>query len=151
MASLFPTFDVPKVIENENKTDNRQKSSLYFDFELGDFALEKTGDIKTASPYDAWVQWCLKTVYTQRWAFLAYSSQTGVEMEEAFWQETRPEQQSYMESTIIEALLADPYSRTKRVYDFDFQWKTDSVDVTFVVSGIWDQDAPIKANLKKRG
>ena len=116
MNNLFPTFAVPKVVENKIPKENRTKKSVYFDFEKGDFSLESNGEIKTATPYDAWVQWCLKTVLTQRWAFLAYSTQAGVEIEEAFAQQDRKAQESYMEKTITEALLADPYQRTKRVY-----------------------------------
>lgn len=53
MPSLFPVFEVPKVIENSQQRDNRQKSSLYFDVEKGDFALDNAGKIQTATPYDA--------------------------------------------------------------------------------------------------
>ncbi len=149
MDKLFPTFAVPKVVEGTLQEENRTKKSLYFDFEKGDFALEGSGEIKTATPYDAWVQWCLKTVLTQRWAFFAYSSQAGVEMEEAFSQQDRKAQESYLEKTVTEALLADPYSRTKRVYDFTFVWQTDGVKVTFWVSGLWHEDKELTAFLMK--
>lgn len=150
MPNLFPIFEVPKVIEKNQKADKRQKSSLYFDFEKGDFALDSAGKIQTAEPYDAWVQWCLKTVYTQRYAFLAYSNQVGVEMEEAFQQPSREEQESNIEVTVTEALLADPYQRTKRVYDFLFEWETDGLKVIFTVSGIWDRNTVLTANFKKK-
>ena len=93
------------------------------------------------------MQWCLKTVLTQRWAFFAYSSQAGVEIEEAFAQQDRKAQESYMEKTITEALLADPYQRTRRVYDFTFVWKTDGVEVTFWVNGLWVEDKKLTAFL----
>ena len=147
MNNLFPTFAVPKVVENKIPKENRTKKSVYFDFEKGDFSLESNGEIKTATPYDAWVQWCLKTVLTQRWAFLAYSTQAGVEIEEAFAQQDRKAQESYMEKTITEALSADPYQRTKRVYDFTFVWKTDGVEVTFWVNGLWYQEKELTAFL----
>lgn len=147
MNNLFPTFAVPKVVENKIPKENRTKKSVYFDFEKGDFSLESNGEIKTATPYDAWVQWCLKTVLTQRWAFLAYSTQAGVEIEEAFAQQDRKAQESYMEKTITEALLADPYQRTRRVYDFTFVWKTDGVEVTFWVNGLWVEDKKLTAFL----
>lgn len=148
MADLFPVFSVPNVIDKSDKS-NFQTSSLYFDFEKGDFALDKAGQIKTAKPYDAWVQWCLKTVYTQRWAFLAYSGQCGTEIEEAFNQTDKQSQESEIERTITEALLADPYNRTIRVYDFTFYWEVDSVDVTLNISGIWDKDAVLNVKLQK--
>lgn len=135
------------MVENKIPKENRTKKSVYFDFEKGDFSLESNGEIKTATPYDAWVQWCLKTVLTQRWAFLAYSTQAGVEIEEAFAQQDRKAQESYMEKTITEALLADPYQRTKRVYDFTFVWKTDGVEVTFWVNGLWYQEKELTAFL----
>lgn len=149
MADLFPSFSTPKIINDNKQTDNIQKSSIYFDFEKGDFRLNNGGSIETAMPYDSWVQWCLKTVYTQRYSFMSYSNQVGVEIEEAFMQETQKEQESYIEKTITEALLADPYQRTKRVYDFNFEWGVDKVNVTFWVSGIWDKSELIHTNLKK--
>lgn len=150
MSSLFPSFDVPIIIEESKKTDNIQKSSLYFDFESGDIKLDNTGRIETASPYDTWVQWCLKTVYTQRWAYMGYSDQVGVELEEALNQDGRKAQESYIERTVTEALLADPCNRTKRVYDFIFDWQTDGVNVTFTVSGIWNDNAKLTANLTRK-
>ena len=144
---LYPAFDVPKIEETPEK-NNRQVSSLYFDFEKGDFALDGTGNAKTATPYDSWVQWCLKTIYTQRWAFMAYDSQTGIELEEAFAQSKRELQESYIQKTVTEALLADPYSRTVRVYNFKFNWGVDSLDLEVTVSGIWDKDAVLNAKLK---
>lgn len=149
MNKLFPTFAVPKVVEGTLQEENRTKKSIYFDFEKGDFALEGSGELKTATPYDTWVQWCLKTVLTQRWAFFAYSSQAGVEMEEAFAQQDRKAQESYLEKTVTEALLADPYGRTKRVYDFTFVWQTDGVEVTFWVSGLWHEEKELTAFLMK--
>lgn len=145
---LYPAFEVPS-IKDTIKKDNRQMTSLYFDFEKGDFVLSNTGDIKTATSYDSWVQWCLKTIYTQRWAFMAYGSQTGVELEEAFAQNNRALCESYIQKTVTEALLADPYSRTVRVYDFKFKWGVDSVDLELTVSGIWDDDAVLNAKLMK--
>lgn len=148
MAKLFPVFDVPKVLPGK-KQNRRNMSSLSFDFEKGDFSLDKSGQIKTAQPYDAWVQWCLKTIYTERWAFLAYSGQAGAEIEEALEQPERELQESYIEKTVTEALLADPYSRTVRVYGFEFNWKTDSVDIEVSVSGIWDKCAVLHVKLQK--
>ena len=150
MSDLFPVFDVPKIIMSEDDLA-KQRVGMSFDFETGDFKLDNGGRIETASPYDVWVQWCLKTVYTQRWAYLGYSDQIGVELEEAFNQEDNAAKESYIEYTISEALLADPYNRTKRVYDFNFNWETDSVKVTFVISGIWDNDYTMTVNLRTGG
>lgn len=58
-------------------------------------------------------------------------------------------QKSYLEKTVTEALLADPYGRTKRVYDFTFVWQTDGVEVTFWVSGLWHEEKELTAFLMK--
>ena len=150
MSDLFPVFEVPKIIASEDDLV-KQRAGMSFDFETGDFKLDNAGRIETATPYEVWAQWCLKTVYTQRWAYLGYSDQIGVELEEAFNQEDNAAKESYIEYTISEALLADPYNRTKRVYDFNFNWETDSVKVTFVISGIWDNDYTMTVNLRKGG
>lgn len=42
MANLFPTFAVPKVVENNIKEENRTKQSIYFDFEKGDITDRKS-------------------------------------------------------------------------------------------------------------
>lgn len=151
MPSLFPTFAVPKVVGEEKKPENRMKGSLYFDFAKGDFLLNSEGNIESATPYEAWCQWCMKTVYTQRFAFLGYSGQVGTELEEALNETTKKAQESALIRTITEALLADPYSRTKRVYSFLFQWGTDSLEVTFTVMGVWDKDATMTAKFLKGG
>lgn len=145
MSKLFPTFDVPKIVESnrEDNAVNRKKKSLYFDFEKGDFATDKLGIILTANPYDSWVQWCIKTVYTQRWSYLAYSGQVGTEMEEAFKNNTRKSQEEAIQKTITEALLADPYKRTARVYDFIFKWNIDSLAVTFSIMGLWNESSVV--------
>lgn len=150
MPNLYPTFDVP-AITLENTTLNKQKVSIYFDFEKGDYCLDNSGKIISATPYEAWCQWCLKTVYTQRWAFLGYSDQIGIEMEEAFNQPSNKATESILIRTITEALLADPYERTKRVYDFHFNWHVDGLNVTFTVNGAWGEDATLTAKFKKGG
>ncbi len=94
MADLFPFFEVPKVISSDEITA-KQFKGIYFDFEKGDYRLDGAGRIETAAPYDVWVQWCLKTVYTQRWAYLGYSDIVGVELEEAFKQDDRASKESY--------------------------------------------------------
>lgn len=145
--ALYPTFDVPAVVEQVQEPYNKTKQSLYFDFNKGDFAIDRSGRLQTATPYETWIQWCLKTVYTQRWSCLAYSDQIGVELEEALETTGRGAQESYIKRTITEALLADPYGRTKRVYGFSFHWGADSVEVIFIVSGVWQEESKLTAVL----
>ncbi len=150
MPDLFPAFEMPKVVVSDDDFA-KQRVGINFNFETGDFNIDNAGRIETASPYEVWIQWCMKTIYTQRWAYLGYSDQIGVEIEEAFNQEDKGTRESYIEYTVSEALLADPYNRTKRVYDFNFKWENDSVKVGFTVSGIWDNDYTMTVNLHKAG
>lgn len=152
MPNLYPVFDVPKVAaEGAAPAEKRQKGSFLFDFETGDFALDQAGKLIEATPYEAWQQWCLKTVYTERFAFWGYSGQVGAELTAAFQEKGKEAQESAIIKTVTEALLADPYKRTQRVFDFTFDWGTDSVDVTFYVAGVFEEGAaPITARLGKR-
>jgi hypothetical protein len=68
-------------------------------------------------------------------------------MIEAFAEPTRATQQAAMERTISEALMADPYNRTLYVRDFVWNWKTDSVEVTFTVVGREGRNATLTATL----
>ncbi len=147
-VNLFPVFEIPKIIDTETKQENRNRYSAYFDFVKGDFLQDGTGTVLEASPYDAWVQWCLKTANTQRWAFLSYSDNLGVEIEEAFKEHSKAAIESELIKTIDEALLADPYGRTVYVKDFKFDWGVDSVKVTLTIKGIWEQDAVITVEYK---
>lgn len=146
--SLYPVFKIPQIIDTEVKQENKNKYSAYFDFVKGDFLQDGTGTILKSTSYDAWVQWCLKTVNTQRWAFLSYSDNVGVEIEEAFRENSKAAIESEIIKTIDEALLADPYSRTVYVKDFKFDWGVDDVSVTLTVKGVWEQDAVITVKYK---
>lgn len=151
MPALYPSFDIPAIVNNAVGESNRQKSSIYFDFALGDFACNSSGSIVTATPYEAWCQWCMKTVYTQRFAFMGYSDQVGIEAAEAFNEESRNATESTLIRTITEALLSDPYERTKRVYDFLFEWNVDGLSASFTVVGLWENDAILTARFKEGG
>ncbi len=147
MANLFPTFAVPTVL-GETKTKTEQyRSSLAFDLETGEFVVDGGGKMKYCSGYDAWVLWCVKTIQTQRWAHLAYRSNIGTELKEAFTLWDRSAQESHLERTVTEALLADPKGRTVRVYDFEFLWETDSLYLTCTIFGQKGDTASISVSL----
>ena len=84
-----------------------------------------------ADGHRAWAQWCVKTVLTERFAYLAYSGNYGVEIDEALKQPTRAAVETEVERTITEALLADP--RTYAVRDFSFEWRGNELYVSFTV------------------
>ena len=132
MLNLYPTFEPPTIVEQEQpQLAPEYPKSYLFDFEKGDFVLDGAGRIVIADGHRAWVQWCVKTVLTERFAYLAYSGNYGVEVEQARKQSDRTLVEMEIERTITEALLVDP--RTELVRDFAFRWYADELYVTFTV------------------
>ena len=147
--NLFPVFDVPSILVEDRRNTQRYRPAPLWDFESGDFVLNGARQPLYGSGYDAWVLWCIKTIMTQRWAHLGYSSNAGIEAEEAFKQPDRKAQESMLTRTISEALLADPMGRTRRVHSFKYQWLADSLLITCEVVGRDGNSATIDANLRR--
>ena len=63
---LFPVFDLPEIPDTE-ELEERYSPSAYFDFEKGDFVRDGAGKIKKSEGKDAYIQWCLKVVSTERY------------------------------------------------------------------------------------
>jgi len=117
MPNLYPVFEVPELVEQQ-QTEPAPKygKSWLFDFKKGDFVLDGAGRVVEADGHTAWVQWCIKTILTQRFAYVIYSSDYGTELEEAQKQPDRKAVEIELERAITEALLVDP--RTEMVKDF---------------------------------
>jgi hypothetical protein len=147
--NLFPVFDVPSALYgDEILTKNRYAPAPLFDIEKGDFVVDGAKQMLYGNGYEAWILWCTKTILTQRWAFLGYSTNAGIEAEQAFVEPDRSAIESAFERTITEALLADPAGRTQQVREFAFSWCGDSLSISCVVSGDDGDSATISANLK---
>ena len=132
MANLYPVFEMPELIEQQQaQPEPEYPKSYLFDFEKGDFVRDGTGRIVVCDGHTAWVQWCIKAVMTERFSCLAYSGNYGVEINEALKQPTRAGVETEVERTITEALLADP--RTYAVRDFSFKWRGNELYVSFTV------------------
>lgn len=131
MPNLYPTFEMPELVEDQQPVPEPEYPESYlFDFKKGDFVLDGAGRVVEADGYAAWVQWCIKTILTQRFAYVIYSSDYGTELEEAQKQPDRKAVEIELERAITEALLVDP--RTEMVKDFVFEWEGDTVKVSFV-------------------
>lgn len=147
MADLYPTFDVPAILEETQKNEDIYKGSSYFDFYTGDFSLDGGGRMVASSGFDAWKQWCIKTIATQRRAYYNYTDGLGIEGEQAMAQPTAELQQLALETTIKEALLADPYGRTVEVRDFSWTRGVDSLHMSCTVVGQDDRTATIEYDI----
>ncbi len=130
MPNLYPTFEVPELVEQQ-QTEPAPKygKSWLFDFVKGDFVLDGAGRVVEADGHTAWMQWCIKTILTQRFAHVIYSFDYGTELEEALKQPSRKAVEAELERAITEALIVDP--RTEMVRDFAFDWQGDQVKVSF--------------------
>jgi len=130
MPNLYPVFDMPEIIEQQQtEPEPRYGKSWLFDFKKGDFVVDGAGRLVEADGHTAWVQWCVKTVLTERFAHVIYSSDYGAEIEQSLKQPSRKAVEAELERVITEALLVDP--RTGLVKDFEFEWERDTVKVTF--------------------
>ncbi len=133
MSSTYATFPVPDIYEEPKVRD--RKTSMYFDFKTGDFVVGSTGKIRESDYIDTWIQWCLKAVYTQRYAHLAYTKNYGSELEKALQMQERALIEGSVERTIQETILADALHRTSSVRNFEHTWETDALNTRFVVVG----------------
>lgn len=131
MPELFPTFEPPELVEESEEATPEYPPSWKFDFEKGDFLLDGAGRPVIADGHTAWIQWCIKAVLTQRYAYLAYDPEYCCDWEGLKDQPTRAAKESWIEREITEALMVDP--RTEKVQDFAFEWVGDEVRVSFTV------------------
>ena len=132
MSNLYPVFEMPELMEQQQtELAPRYGKSWLFDFKTGDFVIDGAGRVVQADGYTAWAQWCVKTVLTERFAYLAYSQNYGTEIEAALRQPSRQAVEAELERVITEALLVDP--RTQVVRDFRFTWQGDQLQVAFTV------------------
>ncbi len=135
MPSLYPAFDMPELIEQQQaEPAPRYGKSWLFDFAKGDFVVDGAGRVAWADGHRAWVQWCMKTVLTERFAYLIYSWDYGTEIESALRQPSRKVVEAELERAMTEALLVDP--RTQVVRDFRFTWEADQLKVAFTVEPV---------------
>ncbi|WP_080839982.1 DUF2634 domain-containing protein [Cohnella massiliensis] len=132
MPSLFPVFDAPELVEeNRQSSAPAYRRSWLFDLESGDFVIDGSGRVAEADGLNAWAQWCIKAVMTERFAFLSYGPNYGGELREAKRQPTKKAAEAEIARTITETLLVDP--RTETVRDFAYVWRGDEVMVSFTI------------------
>lgn len=130
MANLYPTFDVPSVLDGQQEVKKAVKS-WHFDSEKGDFMTDGGNKVIKADEWTTWAQWCMKVLQIERFACLAYSGQIGIESEEIRSQTTREAAQSILEKNVTEALQVHP--STELVNDFKYTWETDKLKAQFTV------------------
>ena len=141
---LFPVFDLPE-IPDDPEYDERYQSSVYFDFETGDFIRDGANKLVRANGKEAYIQWCMKVIATERETCLAYSSDIGTEFEELD-EVDRESKESEIERTITETLLVHP--ATEYVRDFSFSYSPGEIRVSFLVKGYpWEYEEQLEISI----
>lgn len=125
--NLFPTgyneaLCTMEIEEIHDKRATGYRRSVYFDDELGDFVRDGQFRLKDATGIEAWKQWCVNTVQTQRFASPYYSTDIGIDWKSIIGEGDHDLAESLLRAEITDALLADPYGRTKEVSSITFEW-----------------------------
>lgn len=152
MPNLFPMnyeSEVIKLVETTSDTVAGYKPSLYFDGK--DIQRDGQNRVIESTGVEAWEQWCMKCCMTERYKYPAYSTDFGIEVDEALKAETREKAESILTREISEALMADPYKRTSFIEDLIFDWQLapDSVDIKIRAVGM--DDVTIDFTIRMKG
>lgn len=143
---LFPVFDVPELVTVAPAEEQKYKGSVYFDYNLGDFRRDGAGKMTVAEGREAYAQWCLKVVMTERMAHLAYNSDIGTELMDAVAQTDIEAIKSSIERTITEALMV--HKTTEYVRNFEFALSPSEIKCEFTVKGKDWEEIRLSANYK---
>ena len=141
-VNLFPEGYEAEVITAEDMEGESivgYRPGVAFDYEKGDFMLDGMNKMLDYTGIDSWKSWCINCLSTERYKYLAYSTDFGVSTESAMKAATRSEAESILTREISEALLADPYNRTMYVEEITFDWTApDGVTAYVIIQGIED-------------
>lgn len=128
---LFPTFEIPATPLNAKKDAEMEfRPSPLFDYDAGDFVRDGANRVVMVDGREAFRVWVRKIVNTQIQTCLSYMD-AGIDAESAMQAPNRAAAESILERSISEALLNN--TCTERVYDFQFTWDADAVQVHFTV------------------
>lgn len=155
MANLFPTgYENAVITEADRKSNSATgyRNGIAFDFETGDFKRDGKNSLMDSDGIESWKSWCITCLQTERYAHLACPSDFGIDTAAAMRATSMAEAESILTREITEALLADPYGRTKYVEDITYEWTApDTVMISATIHGIEDVSIDITAYLTKGG
>lgn len=154
MPNLFPEGYEEAVVSVDDVTEDKPvgyKASIFFDEELQDLTRDGQYRVGSASGIDAWEQWCINCIQTERDVYPSYGEFFGIKTIEALATNDRQKTESILTREICEGLQNDPYGRTEYVSNIVFDWSgPDELDVTVTVRGIDDVTIDITATINMR-
>ena len=155
MANLFPEGYEDEVITAEDlasSTPTGYRNGVAFDNETGDFRRDGKNQLMDSNGIESWKSWCIICIQTERYAHLACPSDFGIDTAAAMRASSQEEAESILVREITEAILADPYERTKYVEDIEFDWTApNAVKVRAIIHGIDDVSIDLEAYISKGG
>lgn len=125
-------FEIPDELDDIAGPDEELAygTSWAFDFITGDF-VTVAGKVPETNGHRAWVDRCIKAMFTERFVWLAYTDDFGVDLQGLRDATSIAERETFLENAITDALETD--SETGRVYGFTFAWSGDSVVVSLTI------------------
>ena len=131
MPDLFPTVGVTnaKYIDEVASDKVNYGKTVQFDFEKHEFILSPTGKQKTVTGSNAWAEWCVKAISSERYKYLIYSDNYGEEIDTLLGK-SYPKKvvESEIKRMVKDCLMA--YKRTASVDNFTFTWIDDGIMFT---------------------
>lgn len=151
--NLFPEGYEEEVITEEDLKSEQPpgyRNGIAFDSQLGDFLRDGMYKLLDSDGIESWKSWCINCIQTERYKHLAYSTDFGIELDKAMKASSREEAESILTRQITEAIMADPYQRTKYIEEIIFEWTApDAVVVAVTIHGIDDVTIDITAYITK--
>ena len=151
--NLFPEGYEEEIITQEDLTSEQPtgyRNGIAFDSQLGDFLRDGMHKLLDSDGIESWKSWCINCTQTERYKHLAYSTDFGIETDKAMKASSREEAESILTRQITEAIMADPYQRTKYIEEIIFDWTApDAVAAYVKIHGIDDVTIDLVAYLTR--
>ena len=151
--NLYPVgYDLEVITEEDLQSGEPvgYRNGISFDYELGDFPRDGMNKMLDSTGIESWKSWCINCLHTERYKHLAYSTDFGIEIDAVFSATSREEAESILTRQINEALMADPYKRTKYIEEITYDWTAPDALVVFAaIRGVDDATIDITAYITK--
>lgn len=152
-VNLFPEGYEEEVITAEDLATEQPagyRNGISFDNQRGDFLRDGMHKLLDSDGIESWKSWCINCLQTERYKHLAYNTDFGIELEKALKAVSREEAESILTRQITEAVMADPYQRTRYIEEIKFDWLApDTVSVAATIHGVDDVTIDITAYITK--
>lgn len=153
MANLLPVGYEEEVVLDEDLVQEGPigyRNGVAFDYEHGDFKRDGRNRLLDSDGIESWRSWVVNCISTERYKHLAYSTDFGIELDLVFQAGSREEAESILTRQITEAILADPYQRTRYIEGLEYNWTgPDAVEVSAILHGIDEVTIDLVAYITK--